>query len=297
MEGSTVVQSPVDLSGSRAKVQRAKEQFRDLIAKASDFVGLNPYGVVTEDNLKTGERIWRARVSRQIPPEWSLVVGDIVHNLRAALDYTAWQLERLNGQAEKRSTQFLVWDKGAARPTTASAVREQETLRKAQIRTFGEAAMALMESLQPDSRGNPNWRLHPLWMLHQLDIWDKHKLLVIVGGTVINAETTIGGPGEDVHIDYLSVGSPQMAVVPIADGTELMRLKLGADTPNVEVKSKFASFVAFSKEGPGQGRPVLETLDQLISFVDQTLTLFAALPIFQPVTRDYHGISPSTVKG
>jgi hypothetical protein len=269
---------PPDLVGSRIKVQRAKEQFQDLITKAQDFMNLNPYGVVIEDNPQTGERVWHARVSRPIPPEWSPLIGDIVHNLRAALDYVAWQFEAASGtRGDPRSIQFPIWDRGAPAPTTARAVKDHKAKRKRQEDTFGLPAMALIERLQPDSRRDRDWILNPLWMLHQLDIWDKHKLFVVVGGTVVNARTTIGGPGQDVHIESMSVGSPG-SVVPIADGTELMRLKLGADTPNVDVKQTFTAFVAFEKTGPGQGKGVLETLDKLISFVDQALTLFAALP-------------------
>lgn len=277
--GAYLADMPPDLTGSRIKVQRAKEQFRDFITKAQDFLNLNPYGVVIEDDPQTGERIWRARVSRPVPPEWSPLIGDIVHNLRAALDYVAWQLEAANGtRVDPRSIQFPVWNRGAPAPTTARAVKDHQAKRKRQEHAFGLPAMALIERLQPDSRRNRDWMLSPLWLLHLLDIEDKHRLLVVVGGTVVNALTTIGGPGQDVHIESMSIGSPGMSVVPIADGTELMRLKLGADTPNVDVKQTFTAFVAFEKLGPGQGKPVLETLDQLIGFVDQTLTLFAALP-------------------
>jgi hypothetical protein len=275
---------PIDVTGSRAKVQRAKEHFQDLAAQASAFMSLNPYGVVIEDNADTGERIWRARVSRPIPPEWSLIIGDIVHNLHSALDFLAWQLELANGRmpsmsTESRSIQFPVWDRGKARPTTAAAVREQKNARERQIRAFGQPAMALIEGLQPDSRRDRGkFALHPLWLLHKLDIEDKHRLLVVAGGTVRQAGLTIGGPGEHVHIDHLSLGSPEASIVPVADGAELMRLKLGDDTPDVQVKDKFASFVAFAKDGPGQGEPVLQTCHKLISFVDEALTLFAALP-------------------
>ena len=270
---------PPDLTGSRIKVQRAKEQFRDLMTQARDFMNLNPYGVVIEDDPKTGERVWRARVSRPIPPGWSPIVGDVVHNLRAALDYFAWQLDGASGtRSNSRSIQFPVWDRGAPAPTTARAIKDHKAKRKGQEDAFGLPAMALIERLQPDSGRDQDWRLNPLWMLHQLDIWDKHKLLVVVGGTVINARTTIGSPGQDVHVEHLTFGSPGAYIVPIADGTELMRLKLGIDTPNVDVQQTFASFVAFEKSGPGQGKPVAETLDKLISFVDEALTLFAALP-------------------
>lgn len=270
--------SPPRLDGSRAKVQRAKEHFQDLIAEASAFRNLNPYGVARDDNLDTGEQVWRARVSRSIPPELTLIVGDVIHNLRAALDFAAWQLEIANGRTPSRTTQFPIWNRGAADPTTIAAIREHQARRERQLRAFGEPAMALIERLQPDSRGDPKWTLHPLWLLHQLDVWDKHKLLVVVGAAIVNARTTIGGPGEDVHIDRLSLGSPEMTIIPLADGAELMRLTLGVETPNVQVKDQFSMFIAFAQDEPGQGEQVVPTCDRLIRFVDEALSRFAALP-------------------
>src|SRR2546425_10696749 len=85
------------LDGARGKVQRSKELLGDLLVKYRDFMNLNPFGVVVERNPDTAERIWRARVSRPVPETWSFLVGDIVHNLRAALDYLAWELWIANG--------------------------------------------------------------------------------------------------------------------------------------------------------------------------------------------------------
>ena len=265
------------LEQSRAKTQRAKEHFRDLLIKANEFSGLNPYGVVIDENPETGERVWRARVSRQIPIEWSMITGDVVHNLRAALDFLAWQLVIANGRTPDSNTYFPI-----RRPLQASpppkAIRDYQAKEKRQIESFGETAMAIIERLQPDPRRySGDVELHPLWLLHQLDIWDKHKLLNIVGGTVRLSGLTIGGPGEDVHIDRMVIGGGDVRVVPIADGTELLRLKLGDDTPNVKVEEQFQFYIAFEQGGPGKGEPVLPTCDNLISFIDQSITLFAPL--------------------
>src|SRR5690349_16882484 len=83
---------------ARAKVQRAKELFGALLAAHSQFMNLNPYGVIVEERPEAHERIWRARISRPVPIEWCLVVGDIVHNLRASLDFVAFQLWDANGR-------------------------------------------------------------------------------------------------------------------------------------------------------------------------------------------------------
>jgi hypothetical protein len=41
---------------------------------------------------RSGEDLYRAQVLREPPPRISVVVGEIVHDLRSALDHLAWQL-------------------------------------------------------------------------------------------------------------------------------------------------------------------------------------------------------------
>jgi hypothetical protein len=73
------------------------------------------------------------------------------------------------------------------------------------------------------------------------------------------------------------IGGGDVRNVPIKDGTELLRLKLGAQTPDVPVEQQFRTFVAFDQDGPGKGLPLIGTLDELISFTDEAITLFAPL--------------------
>ena len=270
------------LEGARAKVQRGKEHFQQFVLQYQTFLNLNPYGVVVENNPNTSERIWRARVSRPIPEQWSILVGDVVHSLRAALDYLAWELWVANGgdisDPIATSITLQVTD-----PTKTLTPKQQQEARQRKESLFGTAGAALIDRLQMDAgkKASPNPELRPLILLHRLDIWDKHRSLNIVGGTVRLSQMTLGGPGENVHIEHMVVGgggpTGEVRTVPIADGTELLRLTLGPTTPDVQMEQRFTYYVAFEQEGPGKGEPVLETLDYLISFVDETLTLFAPL--------------------
>lgn len=45
------------MDGARAKVQRAKEHLQDLVLKRSDFLDLNPYGIVIEHVYSTPLRL------------------------------------------------------------------------------------------------------------------------------------------------------------------------------------------------------------------------------------------------
>jgi hypothetical protein len=267
------------LGGARAKVQRAKENLNDLVVKAREFASFNPYGVVIEDNPNSGERIWRARVSRPIPDTWPIIVGDVVHGLRAALDYLAWELWITNGGDIKDPAAtgivFPVTD-----PTKTFTPEQQETARQRKETTFGVDATAIIDRLQVDigRKASTDPELKPLFLLHRLDIWDKHRRLHIVGGTVRLMHMEVR---EDIHIQHMVIGgggpTGSIRTVPITDGTELLRLTLGPTTPNVQMNERFTAYIAFEQEGPGKGESVLETLDQLVSFVDEALTIFAQL--------------------
>jgi hypothetical protein len=266
------------LEGARAKVQRAKEHFQDLIVQHQAFMDLNPYGVVVEHDPDSGERIWRARVSRPVPAGWGALVGDVVHSLRAALDYVAWELWIENGgSVDDEVARAIVFP--VADPTKVPAPKKQAEWQSTKEARFGVGGSALIDRLQTQVTRNPSPdpELRPLLLLHRLDIWDKHRQLAIVGGTVQLAHMTLGGPGEDLHIEEMVLGGGDIRTVPIADGTELLRLTLGPATPNVQMEQRFTHYVAFEQTGPGKGEAVLPTLDQLISFVDETITLFAPL--------------------
>lgn len=247
------------LEGCRAKTQRAKEHFLQLYAAHQEFLNLNPYGVIVDDDPDTGKKTLRARVSREAPEEWALIIGDVIHNLRAALDYLAWQLVELGGGKTGTGIQFPVLY------AMEDEAGEHEATIAGQVKGAPPLALAVIDRLQPYHVGHPGFESHPLYRLHRLDIRDKHHLLIVVGAALRNDSLHVGSG----HIEQLHIGS-QHIEVPLKDGAELFSL-IG----DVDMNSQYRFAVAFEKTGPGGGEPVVPLLDQLISFVDESLTLFA----------------------
>ena len=74
------------------KVDRANKHILNF---QTDITKFNLQGsrnaIFHEDNLETGERTFYFR-SLEIPPEFSASIGDILQNLRSALDHLAWHL-------------------------------------------------------------------------------------------------------------------------------------------------------------------------------------------------------------
>jgi hypothetical protein len=257
----SILRLMASLSGCRAKTERAKQHLRDLYGAYQGFIQLNPYGIVLDHDPDTGERVWRARVSHNPPLAWAPTIGDIVHNLRAALDYLAWELVIAGGGTPDKHTQFPV------RYTPEKTPGEHKTAIEGQVEGAGADAVTLIDRIQPYRSSEPE--RHPLYVLHTLDIRDKHQLLLVVGAALTNNEVGIG----EGYIESMVIGGGGIES-PLKDGTELLRLSAGS---NVDVHGQYTFEVAFKKDGPGEGEPVIPTLNQLVGFVDETLTLFAPL--------------------
>ncbi len=75
---------------------RAEEHIDDLEEKVAAFMSGGTYQVEAERGDDPLERAYRLRMSRRIPPRFSAIVGDALHNMRSALDCAAYGLARRN---------------------------------------------------------------------------------------------------------------------------------------------------------------------------------------------------------
>jgi len=73
----------------RLKIDRAKRHIGELSQKAAAFLSTNPYEIFIEDDHAAGKRFWKVRVKECVPAEFSTIIGDVIHNARAALDLLA----------------------------------------------------------------------------------------------------------------------------------------------------------------------------------------------------------------
>jgi hypothetical protein len=92
------------------KANRAKEHLDSLSRLVDEFRALGPYSLTAEPTEKAGRLAYRLRFSRPVPVALSATVGDVLHNLRAALESLAFEVARrsqggfLTADQEKVST-------------------------------------------------------------------------------------------------------------------------------------------------------------------------------------------------
>lgn len=100
------------LDGARAKVRRAGEHLKELNAEVQNFVKAHPYVYELKNDPDTGLPVYLVHAvgpDEQPPPQIGIIVGDIAHNLRSALDHVVCQLSLLQG-GSCGGTQFPICD-------------------------------------------------------------------------------------------------------------------------------------------------------------------------------------------
>ena len=84
------------------KVQRAGKHYAELSALIRKH---KPFRYFVETNFKTGEKATFAKKDEEVANHGAIIIGDIIHNLRSALDHTYWncteQFAKSDGEIEK----------------------------------------------------------------------------------------------------------------------------------------------------------------------------------------------------
>jgi hypothetical protein len=126
---------------SRYKIRRARAHIAELTTEIKNYLNRVPFDLVVDGSK--GEKKWVVRVREEVPVEFSAIIGDVLHNLRTALDLMAVQLVRLNNQS----------DEDVYFPFSKTAEKFDETLRSRNMHRASPQAVALLKSLKAARSG------------------------------------------------------------------------------------------------------------------------------------------------
>ncbi len=116
------------------------------------------------------ERLLRIRIHQEPPTEWSLIAGDFVQNVRAALDHLVWQLVLANGETPTPGNAFPIFSNRPSKDRGLSAMgADGHRARPARFRSGRE-----LSSRMRDRAGKAS----VLAGLAELSNEDKHRLLL-----------------------------------------------------------------------------------------------------------------------
>lgn len=150
------------------KIHRATEHFNELNAL---FQKKRPFTYILETNTKTGQRATFAKRNEAVINRAALICGDVVHNIRAALDHAYWEIVSPVATTDKemRNLQF---------PFSETEARLDEAIKTRLADRVSPAFYQALLDLKPHGEPGGN---EFLALIHKLDILDKHKLLIPTG--------------------------------------------------------------------------------------------------------------------
>ena len=260
-----------DFNGARLKLQRAESQAKQIRREFAEWFSVenNPYSLSVENDGSAREWwvVWR--VHKPLPEMWPVRIGEIVHNLRSALDHVIYEASAPAPDGNPLAgTEFPIF-------------LEEEPYRKTRrggglykIRGLSPEAKAFVERCQPFTCGNPKG--HFLWILQELSNADKHRLLNfastynIKGDMIMEWEPAVSG------IEWTRLTSQGK----LEDGAEFFRICVTGASPDTkaDVTGQFAYAVLFDESVPSTAKlPVWRVLEGAGKFVGAVINEFVKL--------------------
>lgn len=267
------------LAGCRLKIARAKVHRDSLQKHALDFFAIetNVPRFRSELDRSTGDHVFRIDYMPELGdvlPRCSVICGDVVHNLRSALDHLVFQLAVFHtGGAVQRPDrlQFPICD-------CPSAFNKQRALRLSEVAAPHVDIVERYQGYhQVDTQISVGQYFHPLSMLRDLNNNDKHQLL-----TQLLIPTT--GMKSDNHrlAEIMVLWSFQQALrgAPISQpqarlGAEFMRVRMPNQLNEPPLTGFVTPTIAIDQERGAI--PVLDKISRVVAnLVDEFEPLIAA---------------------
>jgi hypothetical protein len=240
---------------ARLKIQRANKHFADL---RTDIVSLETtYAVTVENNPDTGHK----ELVHTIPNfdetclNLSLIIGDVIHNLHTALDF-AW-VSTIEINAPEINSKFTKF------PVRKTREELEAALRGVKVDILSPALFTLIVSdIQPFEAGQSG----VIYPLHELDISDKHLLLLeLVPYAGIKGIVIRDKDGQIFRGSGMTVQSSGPYIVPFERDTE------------IEDKGELSVAITVKDAGIFHGLEVLDMLSGFSQYVNYVVHLLEKL--------------------
>jgi hypothetical protein len=252
------------------KVNRAKQLIDELQAKVTAYFAANPYKIGTKKDPVSGRLVYYVQDIKDLPVEIKTVTGDVIQNLRSALDHLAYSLFIKAGGAPTDARHIYF-------PIVESEIKFKEANTQKKIAGQSQAAINAIIAVRPYREGNIK-----LWQLHELNNLDKHRLLITAGssfGSMDIASHALGLlsegiPGmENISMPPLFI-KPADNLFPLKQGDELF-----IDGPEATLNPKISFNIQLVLNEPGiaEGQALMPFLREITDEVEITLNAFKSL--------------------
>jgi hypothetical protein len=224
---------PLDHASARAR--RAEEHLADLVKLVARRTEMQEQAIGVYLHPQRADQVV-VNSTRHLPLDlkFSVLVGEICYNLRAALDYLIYELARLDTGSIRKRTKFLIED------------CPKQFVGNIKDMGLTAAHVAAVERLQP-YRGC-EWTA----TLRDISNPDKHRTLIAIQA---EHELTVHPVDKDHVQDFEDLPGVVRTIVTAAD--------------EVYVKIHLTTALQF-----GDGSPVIEPLARILEEVARTLEMF-----------------------
>ncbi len=253
----------------RLKVGRAERHLDELHQALRAFREKQPYEIRIDDQTSPTQRLYRLHIREEVPIGLSLIVGDVIHNLRSALDHLVYQMVLSNHHGPRRSNAFPICD----------TRDEFDSGHAARLRGMTQDAVRAIKGLHPYKGGND-----ALWRIHKLDIEDKHRLLIPAWEQYQHVSIDIAAPTRhglsemaEPYAKPEEVPEHRIGIKPgqrfrVEEGTVVFAEPKDS---KVDMKPQIALDVAFGEGEVLEGELLVPTLRQFFSLTNEVIDLLA----------------------
>jgi hypothetical protein len=240
----------MEIIGARLKIKRAEQHISEMETRISKFVDAY-YDTFSENtDPHTGDLVLNFAPEQTLRCELAPVLGDAIHNLRTAIDL-AWHdfLAVVAPVAVDDHTKFPV------RSTLEGVIA---ALGRTEIAAAGPRLHELIAAqIQPYKGGKG----HTIWAFHELDILDKHSVLLPIFDT-----TAIRMNIEDERQEITEILTVRTR------GREIVsRFPPGF---KLKHKGKPAFNILFDQGVPLEHEPIIPTLRSFVVTAQRIIELF-----------------------
>ena len=232
------------------KVKRADEHIKNLYTRLREFSDTRPYSIIVNHDPNGGDDSIQIKSTQPVPDDVLLIIGDALHNLRSALDYALYGILTKGDEYSKfpiyqtRDKLVAAVNGGLKHKTTATIIS------------------LIVDTIQPYEGGAGDL----LWHLHNLNIIDKHMLLLAkTHFDFVKNICAVDERGEYlVFPDWL-----------IVEGKIASYTTAGHRNIKITHKGQATSTIVFGNGMPLAGQMILPTIRAMSVLVNQTIGLIS----------------------
>jgi hypothetical protein len=186
----------------RLKIARAKKHLNELEGELGNYSNRHPYEAVRDRKSQKNPNIgrFRLRMTEDPDPMLAVIIGDVLFNLRSALDHLAVALAPRRRKSKAFFPIALIdpWKESGADPDSGDIPQNRRSFESAITGMPGEA-VAFIKSIQPYNLPPDVADLHFLYVLSRLENADKHRQLILLSRGVQDVALVCSmGPRVDV---------------------------------------------------------------------------------------------------